>query len=84
LLALLGSVHVLFMMGLEINRMLETQRAIVELKDDIIGLEREVSSLEAIMQHGDDDLYREELARRQGFIFPDELRVVTLRQSNLF
>ena len=37
------------------------------------------NALAAIADHAFDDVYREQLARKQGFIFPDELRVITQR-----
>lgn len=79
ILALLGSLQALVMLGVEAYRAVEGQKAIVRLKNDIAGLEAEAAGLAAIVDHADDPAYREQLARRRGFVYPDETRVVPLR-----
>lgn len=79
ILALLGSVQVVVMLGVEAHRAVEGQRAIQRLQNDIAGLEAEAAGLAAIVEHADDPAYREQLARRRGFLYPDEIRVVPLR-----
>ena len=78
-LALLGTIQVVVMLGVEAYRAVEGQRGIARLQEDIVELEAEAEALEAIVQHGDDAAYREQLARRRGFIYPGEVRVVPLR-----
>lgn len=78
-LALLGTLQVVVMLGVEAHRAVEGQRAIARLQDDIAELQAEAAGLEAIIEHGSDPVYREQLARRRGFVYPDEVRVVPLR-----
>jgi cell division protein FtsB len=79
ILALLGTVQVVVMLGVEAYRAVEGQRAIQRLHNDIAALEAEAAGLAAIVQHADDPAYREQLARRRGFLYPDEVRIVPLR-----
>jgi hypothetical protein len=73
--AVIGTIQVLFMIGVEINRALQTAPAVRQLELDISELQREADRLQAIIDFGDTEQYREQLARRQGFIHPDETRV---------
>lgn len=73
--AVIGTIQVLFMIGVEVNRALQTTPAVRQLEQDISELRREADRLQAIIDNGDTPQYREQLARRQGFIYPDETRV---------
>lgn len=73
--ALVGAVQVIFMIGVEVNRALQAGPAVRQLELDVAELEREVARLQAVIANGGNDEYREQLARRQGFIGPDETRV---------
>jgi cell division protein FtsB len=73
--AVVGTVQVLFMIGVELNRAAQAAPAIRQLELDVAGLQREADRLQAVIDNGDTDSYREQLARRQGFIYPDETRV---------
>lgn len=75
IIAIIGTVQVLFMIGVEVNRALQTAPAVRQLQLDISQLQREAERLQAIIDNGDTVQYREQLARRQGFIYPDETRV---------
>jgi cell division protein FtsB len=77
-LGVVGSIHVLVMLGIEFNRTIEMRQNITRLSTDVTALESEVSELKAVIQHGDDQNYREQLAREQGYAFPDEMRFITL------
>ncbi len=79
ILAILGSIQAIVMLGVEAHRAVEGQRAIARLNIDIAALEVEAAGLAAVVEHADDPVYREQLARRRGFIYPDEVRVVPLR-----
>ena len=79
ILALLGSVQLAIMIGVEAYRAVEGQRAIERLEKDIAALEAEAAELAAVVEHADDVAYREQLARRRGFVAPDEVRIVPLR-----
>jgi cell division protein FtsB len=73
----LGSVHVLFMLGVEGLRLARAEISIARLEREVSALEREAEGLRAVIEHGDDQAYREQLARRQGYMYPDEARIVT-------
>lgn len=78
IIAIIGGLHILVMIGIEINRYDYTSTEIARLQADIHALEREITELSAIIEHGHDERYREQLARQQGFVFPNETRYVTL------
>jgi hypothetical protein len=73
--AVVGTVQVLFMLGVEVNRAVQAAPAIRQLELDVAALQREAARLQAVIDNGDTDVYREQLARRQGFIYPEETRV---------
>lgn len=76
-LAVVGSLHALFLLGVEGWRFVQEQRAIHLLQRQVSGLQAESGGLKQVIDHADDQTYREDLARRQGYMFPDELRAVT-------
>jgi hypothetical protein len=78
IIAVVGGLHVLIMLGIEINRYHYTSLEVSRLQSELTVLEREMADLSTIIEHGHDQRYREHLARQQGFIFPDEARYVTL------
>lgn len=78
LIGLVGSLHAVAMVGVEIFRYAENSREISRLRGDIAVLDGELAGLQAILDHGRDATYREQLARRQGFAYPDEQRFFTL------
>ena len=77
LLIAFGSVHLVFMLGVEGMRLVRAEMSIDRLEREVNALEAEARSLEAVIEHGDDENYREQLARRQGYMYPDEVRIVT-------
>ena len=76
-LAGVGSLHALLMLGLEGGRYIYTQREVTHLEVDISALREETHTLQAVVNHQHDPVFREQLAREQGFIGPDETRVLT-------
>lgn len=76
-LAVVGCLHVLFLLGVEAVRFVETRTAVVRLRADVATLQDEADGLQQVIDHAGDETYREELARRQGFLYPDEVRAVT-------
>lgn len=78
-LALLGSIQLAIMLGVEAYRAVEGQRAVTRLQNDIAALEAEAAELSSAIEHADDLAYREQLARKRGFVYPDETRIVPLR-----
>jgi hypothetical protein len=73
-LAMIGCLHVLIMLGIELNRMVATQQQITRLTLETQSLEREVAGLQSVLENGDNPKFREQLARRAGFAYPDEAR----------
>lgn len=75
--ALVGGFHALLMLGLEGSRLVYTHREVTRLEADISTLREDVRTLQAVVKHRNDPVFREQLARAQGFIRPDETRVLT-------
>ncbi|HEX7003825.1 MAG TPA: septum formation initiator family protein [Trueperaceae bacterium] len=69
--------HLLFMLGVEGIRYFRAQMSIERLEREVADLESEARALQAVIEHGDDQRYREQLARRLGYMYPDEARIVT-------
>jgi cell division protein FtsB len=78
ILAIIGSIHVMVMMGIELNRMVATQQEITRLTLETTTLEAEVAGLQSVLDNGDNPLYREQLARKAGFAYPDEVRFLSV------
>lgn len=78
LLATVGTLQAAFMLVVELRRGHEARQAIAVLEQDIEELEAEAARLNAVIENGDNDIYREQLARRQGFMMPDETRIVII------
>jgi hypothetical protein len=79
LIATVGTVQLLYLNYVEADRMFVHKREISRLELEVGAMQAERNSLAAIAGHATDDAFREQLARKQGFIFPDELRVITQR-----
>lgn len=79
LIATVGTVQLLYLNYVEADRMFVHRREISRLEREVGAMQAERNSLAAIAEHATDDVFREQLARKQGFIFPDELRVITQR-----
>ena len=77
LIAIVGSFHALVMLGVEAGRLVYTNREVAQLETQVQALTAETRELSAIVAHKDDPLFREQLAREQGFIGPDETRILT-------
>jgi len=76
-LALVGSLHALFLLGVETWRFVVEQRAVAQLQTQVTDLKRQSGELKQVIGHADDLRYREDLARRQGYMYPNEQRAVT-------
>ncbi len=81
-LALLGTLQLIYLNLVEADRLVVHRREVARLEQEVAAFEQETAALEEIARHIDDDLFREQLARKQGFIHPDELLVVTQRRGN--
>ena len=79
--AIVGCVHALAMLTLEISRTVYTEREVARLERDIGALELESIHLENVVAHKNDATYREQLARLQGFIYAGEARYVTVSDT---
>ena len=79
LIAAVGTVQLLYLNYVEADRMFVHQREITRLESEVGAMQAERNSLAAIADRAQDEVLREQLARKQGFIFPDELRVITQR-----
>lgn len=77
LLIMVGTFHVLAMIVVETNRWLEARDQIVRLERDIGIIRTDMTSLETQLVYREEDGVLEQLARRQGFIYPEETRVIT-------
>ena len=80
-LAVLGSLHAAAMLGVESWRFFDGQQQVARLEAEVAALELERSSLQAVLAHEDDPLYREQLARCLGFAYPEERRYLTVTQG---
>lgn len=76
-LATLGVLQLLYLNYVESDRMFVLRREVARLEADVARLQAEERGLLEVADHASDPVFREQLARRQGFIGPDELRVVT-------
>ena len=76
-LAAIGCLHLLYIAFVEADRAVVQRREVTRLEREVAALTAEIEALEEIAAHADDDGFRELLARKQGFIHPDEVRVVT-------
>jgi len=78
ILAVVGTIQACFMLIVELRRGWQAREAITQLELDVAELEAEKERLEAVIVNGDSDSYRLQLARRQGFMMPDETRVLII------
>lgn len=76
-LAVIGTLHLFFLIAVELNRELVHRREITRLTAEVTALEDELTALQEIAKRGDDLQYREALARNQGFVYPNESLLVT-------
>jgi hypothetical protein len=73
---LVGSLQAVAMITIEARRFWTSDREIVRLEREVAELRRETADLIEIAARGDDARFREHLARRQGYVYPDEVRYV--------
>jgi len=75
-LTLVGALQAGIMIAIEARRWWNAEREIARLQREVGELRREAADLTAIAERGDDLRFREHLARRQGYVYPDEVRYV--------
>lgn len=76
-LMVLGSLQVLFLLGVEGVRYAHARTDVVRLQGQVGQLEAEAAELQAVADHANDAPYRESLARLQGYMYPDEVRAIS-------
>lgn len=76
--AAIGIVQVGFLLFVEADRTLRHRTAIGKLDTELSELQQEADALRAVAARAGDVTFREQLARRQGFLYPDETRVIVL------
>jgi cell division protein FtsB len=73
---LVGALQAVAMIGIEARRLWTAEREIARLEREVAELRRETADLFEIADRGHDDRFREHLARRQGYVYPSEVRYV--------
>jgi len=83
--AILGSLHSVVMIGIEVYRIYDRSIMAKHLSSEIYNLEKELAGLNAIIENKDDQIYLEQLARCTGYAYPNEIRYITkgVNSSNL-
>ena len=76
--AAIGLLQVGFLLFVELDRTLRHRAAIARLEAQLAEDRAEAEQLRAGATRSDDEAFREQLARLQGFLYPDETRVVVL------
>lgn len=76
-LAVIGTLHLFFLIAVELNRDLVHRREITRLSAEVTTLQDELTALQEVAERGADLQYREALARNQGFVYPNESLLVT-------
>jgi hypothetical protein len=80
-LCVVGSLQLVGLIGIEARRLWHAEREIARLEREVAEIREETSDLREIALRGDDARYRELLARRQGYLFPNETRFVGPRAA---
>ncbi|MCA9835416.1 MAG: hypothetical protein KC422_00810 [Trueperaceae bacterium] len=76
ILAIVGSLHVMTMIGIESYRIIKNMQGIEVLQGDIQKLEAEIAVMDEINLYADDD-FMEALARCQSYYYPEEQRYIS-------
>lgn len=72
----LGALQAAAMLAVEARRWWVADREVARLEREVADLQAEAADLALVAARGDDERFREHLARRQGYVFPDEARYV--------
>lgn len=78
ILAWIGVAQMVYLTFVELNGLIVRSQELGARREIVTALEREAEELESIVANADDLAYREALARKQGFMYPYERRVVVL------
>jgi len=79
--AIIGILQVGFLIFVELDRFTRHRAAISELETELALTQAEADALRAIAERAFDTDFREQLARRQGFMFPTERRLIVLNEG---
>lgn len=71
-----GALHAAVMLAVEVRRWWIADREVLRLEAEVAALRAEAADLAQIAARGDDLRFREHLARKQGYVYPDEVRYV--------
>jgi len=78
-LAVVGTLQGLVMLSIESRRWWVAAREVARLESELAALRSETADLLEIAERGENLRFREHLARRQGYVYPDEVRYVILQ-----
>lgn len=76
-LAVVGCLHLFFIIGVELDRNLVHKRDVARLEAEVSALTAELDRLDEVAARANDVAFREALARGQGYVYPDEDLIVT-------
>lgn len=76
-LAVVGCLHLFFIIGVELDRNLVHKRDVARLEAEVSALTAELDRLDEVASRAEDAAFREALARSQGYVYPDEDLIVT-------
>lgn len=78
---LIGVAHLTFLVAVEANRYLRLGATVDALEADVAANKAEAAELQAVAERANDAVFREQLARMQGFMFPEETRIIVLDEG---
>jgi len=79
IMALVGGLQAVVMIGVELSRYLNRSGEVASLSREVAQLERDIVGLREVLARYNDERFREQLARQQGFVYPNEILYRMLR-----
>jgi len=79
IMALVGGLQAVVMIGVELSRYLNRSSEVASLSRDVAQLELDIAALHEVLARHNDERFREQLARQQGFVYPNEILYRMLR-----
>jgi len=79
IMALVGGLQAVVMIGVELSRYLNRSSEVASLSRDVAQLELDIAALREVLARHNDERFREQLARQQGFVYPNEILYRMLR-----
>lgn len=74
---LIGCVHLTYLVVIETDRSMQLKREVTRLQAEVDSYYAELEALRLEEEHGSDESYLEALARRAGFVYEHERRMVS-------